>query len=348
MISTAPVDRSEGIFLKEYEIFCKVRDGEVKDNSLLPVLFTFPVERDDLDINNPDEWWRGCPGLGVTQSKEALVAEYEQAKLHGTPEDMSLFLSQRLNIMPVDRQASTSWSVAAIWPTLPVKQLSEVGKLFRPSVAIDAGGSVDFFSVTLSGFLGEDDDAPLYTTTKQYVLRAHYERFRPGLKPVLDRAVAEGELILCSTTVDIEAKICDQIAKWLAGYEGFALVGGDKWGVSGIAERIERYLLRKTDYPYVFQDVKSNASLGAAGNLLESLAHDGRIIHDGSGLMLWNLQNVVKTTDNRGYTRFEKQDEFGTGGERFLKIDGVISLVSSCYLLYEEREFNAEVEDWVC
>ena len=60
LISTAPTDVAAGAYSELLTTARKQRDEGLGDGGrFCPILFEWPHDRDDLDLEDPNEWWRG-------------------------------------------------------------------------------------------------------------------------------------------------------------------------------------------------------------------------------------------------------------------------------------------------
>lgn len=76
MFTTAGFDKNS-VCYEEYTYACKVRDGVIKDDTYLPVIYEAGT---DDDWTNPENWKKANPGLGISPKSEFLDDECARAK----------------------------------------------------------------------------------------------------------------------------------------------------------------------------------------------------------------------------------------------------------------------------
>jgi phage terminase large subunit-like protein len=90
-ITTAGFDKYSACY-KMYSYACDVRDGIIKDDQFLPVIFE--AEEDD-DITDPETWKKANPGLGVSLKEEYMERECKKAQ--SQPSYENIFRRLHLN-----------------------------------------------------------------------------------------------------------------------------------------------------------------------------------------------------------------------------------------------------------
>ena len=232
IITTAPMDIATGLYATTLQEARRVRDGEVDNPNFLAVLFEWPIDREDLDITDPAEWWRGLPSLGATLPLDAIVAEYEEARTAAHSEPMGLFLSQRLGVEPEDRRDVGGLLLQALWPDLP--RSDGLPDSSTPIwTAYDPGGIDDPFAVA---HLWEADGA-MFCYVSQHLTRVGYDRAPANLRQIYDQAISAGELTVHETAAIMDAVIIGQANGMIRGSGGSSFVfGGDLHGRTGFAQ----------------------------------------------------------------------------------------------------------------
>jgi phage terminase large subunit-like protein len=109
-ISTAPVDRSEGIFESTYQKARRVISGEEVDPRFFAWLCQIP---DSLDPEDPANWHWSNPSLGYTVTVERLTTNLHSAR--SDPVALRDFRSQNLNISPDDSAGIDRWLSLKEW-----------------------------------------------------------------------------------------------------------------------------------------------------------------------------------------------------------------------------------------
>ena len=109
-ITTADYYR-ESICNEKYDYARKVRDGIIKDESFLPVIYE--ADKDD-DWTKPKTWAKANPNLGVSISKEYLDRECKRAQESSAYENTF----KRLHLNIITEQA-TRWIQMNKWDNMP-------------------------------------------------------------------------------------------------------------------------------------------------------------------------------------------------------------------------------------
>ena len=321
-ISTSPIDVATGYYTKTLEQAKKQRDLG-GDESLLPLVFTFPLqERPDLDISDSRQWWRSNPSIGHTQSIASIEREFTQAVQSPDPADMSLFMSQRLCIEPDIRKGVGGWVVAEQWSSLPRcgtdMQNMEATK---PTIGIDIGGSDDLAAMVMVYMA----NGRLHVHSRQFCTQQAYDRAHPNARVLYAKAVQSGELSVHPTSSALEVALQMECSKLSATFGSDLWSGGDLYGLAGFAPRF------KGATGLEFKPVRQSFNLLASKNRLEALVSDGAVAHEHLPLLAWNLENL--RIDESGSGLKLRKADAGASGQGSAKIDGVMALLSALELL---------------
>lgn len=333
-ITTAPVDKGEGYYVDWLTRARAVRDGKVVNPRLLPALFEFPVlQRPELDIENPKNWFFGMPSLITepdgpgTMDAEAMQLELQDATqnldITGTG-DYQKVLSQRLGIEAEERQGGGQTLLAEFWD-------GNVVDIFPQSfdsvcVAIDpSAGLADPFAVVMLGKIG----SAYYAKARQWLTHEAYERSNRGLRRIYDQAIKCGELALSDTADDIAAEALQVAQDFGAQGQGWPIFGGDALGLAGFSEKARNAF---GEYKAVPQGWQLMAAFEAAAGA----AHSGALKHAGQPLFSANVKNL--RIDNG---RLRKADASYVGSDKGLeKIDAAMALLSAIHLAENQETVN--------
>ena len=214
LISTAPTDVAAGAYSELLTTARKQRDEGLGDGGrFCPILFEWPHDRDDLDLEDPNEWWRGNPSAvpDGTMALETLIEEYDTAKRTGVPRNVALFLSQRLGIEPNQCRVGTRTPLQEAWEGLP----APADPAHPPSVvAIDPGGQDDPGAVCYA-WRTEDDGVGM--RCQQYLTRQGLDRAGDALRAVYDQAIEAGELLIYDSGGALDDAMAQHILKFQEG-----------------------------------------------------------------------------------------------------------------------------------
>jgi phage terminase large subunit-like protein len=334
-ITTAPADRSVGFYAEWSNEMRAVRDGKREDNTTLPVLYTWPTQREDISIDDRNQWWRGMPSLRMkegdkgTMDAEMLLRELRQAQQDEGGRSLELLLSQRMNIEPAERKVTTktgmkdNWRACALMHGVPrAETVTKAAVAFDPS-----SGSDDCFAVAIARM---DLDGIVSIQCKQFLTAEGMQRVPSSLRSIYDAAARAGELFVFNKYPEMEQAILSAAEEVVA--ECGAVWGGDRFGMAGFAARAEARLGGK------FVDVSQGWKLASSLAEVEALMSGEVFEHEGHPLLSWNVENLV--LDNSGSVpRFKKADA-GLSGQGALKIDGIMATLSAIQLLSQVQSFD--------
>ena len=327
LISTAPTDVAAGAYSELLTTARKQRDEGLGDGGrFCPILFEWPHDRDDLDLQDPNEWWRGNPSAvpDGTMALDTLIEEYDTAKRTGVPRNLALFLSQRLGIEPNQSRVGTRTPLQEAWADL----LAPADPAHPPSVvAIDPGGSDDPGAVCYAWRTADDG---VGMRCQQYLTRQGLDRAGDALRAVYDRAIAAGELLIYDSGGALDDAMTQHILKFQEGLGSSLIVGGDSYGRAGFVPNLSKHLWND------FASVSQGWQLLRAYAALDQLAADKRLYPVKMPLLTANIENLILEDGPRG-RRFAKRDA-AASGQGQLKIDGAMAMVSATELLLEHAK----------
>jgi phage terminase large subunit-like protein len=307
-ISTAPLDRSAGIFEATRAKARRVISGEEID----PHFFAWICETPPgLDPADPANWHWSNPSLGYTLSLERLKASMASAQ--SDPAALRDFRSQNLNISPEETSGEEKWLSLAEWDaaadtTITLEALiAESQSIY---IGCDAGGLDDLSAIAA---LGKTAAGRFLAWSHQWVSRRGYDK-RKSIVPY-DDFIAAGELtVFDGGTGDVSgfAEVVD-----LAAASGkLILIGIDAYGATELGAAF-------ADCGAEVQAVPQGWKLTPAISWIERRLADGNLRHSGSAVMRWNVGNAVVTRQGNAYS-LAKATAVGAG-----KIDGVAALLNA-------------------
>ena len=337
-ISTAPPETSTGTYAEMLDLARKTRDGVAvdPDDAFLPILFEWPHDRTDLDIEDPKEWWRGNPGAvpGGTMTLKSLVSEYEAAKRTGVPRNVALFLSQRLGVEPNQSKVGSRTSLQEYWADLT--EPTDPSAL--PCViSIDPGGTDDPAAVCFAWDEGTTGGVAL--RCKQYITQQGYNRAGDSLRQLYDQAVDANELRVFSSGFEMDEAMMTEIIQFSEAAGSDLVVGGDSFGRAGFVSALQERLWGD------FVAVPQGWQLLRAYSTADQLAADGRLHPVKTPLLSANIQNLILEEGPKG-RRFAKRDAAQSGSGQ-LKIDGAMALLGAIELIMEHRKPKFDVRSMI-
>jgi phage terminase large subunit-like protein len=307
-ISTAPVDRSEGIFESTYQKAKRVIAGEEQDPRFFPWLCEVPAH---LDPEDPANWHWSNPSLGYTVTTERLMAELQSAR--SDPAALRDFRSQNLNVAPEASAGVDRWLSLAEWDAAADETLSLEAVLLESKyvyLGIDAGGLDDLSAVAV---LGKATDGKLLLWTHQWLSQRGYEKRR--------RINAYDEFIACGELTIFDGGAADvagitEVARSAGATGKLSLIGIDSYGATEIAEALH-------DCGGEVQAVPQGWKLTPAISWIDRRLADHTLRHSGSRLLRWNVGNSVLTRKGNALS-ISKETAVGAG-----KIDGVAAMLNA-------------------
>lgn len=279
-ISTAPLDRSEGIFEATMAKARRVIAGEEID----PHFFAWICEMAaGLNPSDPANWHWSNPSLGYTLSLERLKSSFASAQ--SDPAALRDFRSQNLNIAPEESAGEERWLSLAEWDaaadaTITLEALIEEARFVY--IGCDAGGLDDLSAITA---LGKKADGGFLVWSHQWIARRGYEK-RKSVN-AYDDFIAAGEL----TTFDNGAGDIEgfrEVVSLAAESGKLALIGVDAYGATELGVAF-------SDCGAEVQAVPQGWKLTPAVSWVGRRLADGNIRHSAAALMRWNVGNAVVT-----------------------------------------------------
>jgi phage terminase large subunit-like protein len=153
-LSTQSDEPPAGVFRQKLNYARDVRDGVVKDNRFLPVLYEFPPAMvEDKSYRDPKLFYVTNPNLGSSVDREFLEREFRKAERAGE-ESMCGFVAKHLNVEIGLALRSDRWVGADFWESSGIERLELAELLDRSdvvTVGIDGGGLEDMLGFAVIG-----------------------------------------------------------------------------------------------------------------------------------------------------------------------------------------------------
>lgn len=293
----------DGPLMDYYGLGADVLDGVVPGERQFYYLAELD-EGDDLD--NPDNWIKANPNLGVSIQLDDMVEEWERAKL--IPQERSDFITKRLNrFVDSGHQAWLSWDI--IKRNDRVVDWAEMRG--KPCIGgFDLSDSEDFTSACL---LFPLEDGAVAILTHSWIPQAKVDTDNEKI-PYREYA-AEGLL----TIVPGEYVRKEYIYDWFverAGEYQVEMICYDPAKAFGLVETLAAY-------GFTTQVVRQGyLTLGPALDDMKERFLDGNIIFNNDRLFRWYLNNV-KLVEDRNRNRIP------TKVGRYRKIDGFAAALTA-------------------
>ena len=287
-----------------YQYACKVRDGQLKDATFLPVIYEAPK---DADWKLEETWKIANPNYGISVRKEYLAQECEKAI--NTPSYENTFRNLHLNQWT---EQKTRWLKMDDWNRCelsgtPIEEKSQVCLGLDLSITTDLTALCVCKRLPTGGYKAEwryyiaedrakriedQDRVPYSLWTRQGFIKQ-----TPG--KVIDYSFIEADIL----------EICQK-------YDVLH-IGFDPYNARDLTQR-----LITTHGLSCVQLRQGVATLSAPSKELEKWVIEGKIDHGSNPVAAWNVSNCEIIQDSNGNYKLNKENNKGSK-----KIDGVAALV---------------------
>lgn len=294
LITTTQSDeKPAGAFADELKLARQIRDGEFRGRNIrpmLPVLYEFPNEiaQDPVKWQDPANWPMVMPNLGRSIHLDSLLQDWESERTKGN-HAVRVWASQHLNIQIGVGLRSDGWVGAEFWDRQAEEGLTLEALLDRcevVTVGIDGGGLDDLFGLCVVGREKE---------TKRWLVWSHawchsivLERRKSIAAKLLDFQAA-GELTIVADRLDDIAEIAE-IIDGIRERGLLAQVGADPWGIGAFVDAMAEIGVSQENGQLV--GVSQGQAMMNAIKTAERKLVDGTLVHSGSGLMQWCVENL--------------------------------------------------------
>lgn len=306
IITTAGYDR-KSICYEVYKYAKSVRDGKIKDESFLPVIYEADEDDDPFDEKT---WIKANPGYNVTIKKDYLQTEANKAQV--TPSALNTFKRLHLNIWT---RSETAWIPVHTWNACNYGELPDLSGR-ECFIGIDLASIQDLCAMAV--FFPDRRDIKDEFKRHQVVMYYWVTHDKASDRKTKNEAdyftwMDQGFVQITPGNVQDYQKIRQTINEISAKYQ-VKTIGYDTWNSSQFAIDLAG------DGANIKPWTPNNWALwNAPTKKLEELATGGNISHAGNPVLAWNIDNVV-IRYNGEYIRPDK-------GQSKDKIDGVMALI---------------------
>lgn len=326
IITTQSAEEPAGVFKTELNYARSVRDGKIKSENMLVVLYEFP-EKMQLDETkpwlNPKYWHMVTPNLNKSVSQDWLEREFRKATDKGD-EDAQLWLSQHLNIQIGLGLHSDRWAGVDYWmlrsdPDLDLDTIIKTSEV--AVIGIDGGGLDDLLGLAV---LGRHRETKIWQLWIRAWAHDTVLEKRKSIAEKLNDFEDDGDLVICDdATADIEevAEICEKLLSAGLLPEAHA-IGLDPEGVAAIVDELVERGIENEQLASVSQGYKLNSAIKGLPRKLKN----GTFIHCEQPLMTWCVGNAK--TEARGNAQLVTKQASGTA-----KIDPLMATFNAVMLM---------------
>ncbi|AIQ69545.1 terminase large subunit [Paenibacillus graminis] len=294
----------DGPLMDYYDKAADVLDGVIPADHA----FYFMAELDPGDdIENPNNWVKANPNLGVTIKMEDMLKEWEDRK--HIPAERNDFITKRLNIfVKSDEESFLSFEVLKRnKKELDAKQFEGKGCIG----AFDLSDSEDFTSGCLEFPIPESGE--VFTISHSWIPSAKVEQDNEKIP------YKEYEEMGLLTIVPGEYVKKEYIFDWFVEQS-------EKYGIEKIMyDPAKAFGLIESLKAYGFEcEVvrQGHLTLGPAMDDLKELFLDGKVIYNNNRLFRWYINNVKLVEDRN-------RNKIPTKQGRYRKIDGFAAFLNA-------------------
>ena len=311
-----------GVFRQKLLYARQVRDGKIKDNSFLPVLYEFPKAMLDSGAHrDAANAYVTNPNLGLSVDEAFIERGFAQAQLDGE-ESFRGFLAKHLNVEIGLALLSDRWAGADFWERQAVDFCQSLDDLIQRceviDLGIDGGGLDDLLGFAAVG--REKGTRRWLVWTHAWAHPSVLER-RKQEAPRFNDFAKDGHLTLVKRIgEDIEA-VADLAAK-VENAGLLDMIGLDPQGVGAILEALSDAGIPAEKATGISQGWK----LGGAIKTTERKLAEGGLIHGGQPLMAWCCGNA--RVEPRGNAILITKQASGSA-----KIDPLMALFAAVALM---------------
>lgn len=295
-----------------------VRDREIEDETMLPVIYE---AAQDADWTDPEVWHDVNPNMGVTITEEDFAAEVKRAKVSPEYEGTirRLGLNQRTSVV-------TRWISLPEWDacgdTVDLESLR--GK--RAWLGIDLSTTVDLTAVT---FFVEAGDGKYYMGMRCFTPEASARERGKADKVSYDGWARAGWLTLTPGS-RIEYGIVRDAVIEMASMYNVGEIGIDPYNSQLFAEQLREHGLNVVLVPQTMPFMSPPAKE------FERMIGVREIVHDRNPVLRWMLGNAMVHPDANGNIRPMKNISSD-------RIDGVTAGLNALHRLMEHRSSGASM-----
>jgi phage terminase large subunit-like protein len=334
-ISTQSDEAPVGIFAEKLDYARGVRDGRIKDNKFLPVIYEFPESfLKDKKYLDQKYWFVTNPNLGASVDEAYVLHKFKQAQ-EGGDQSMWGFLSKHLNVQIAMSIRAQNWAGSDFWEaaagTVTFDLILEKSDVVV--IGIDGGGLDDLLGLAVLGRDAENGNWLLWTVA--WCNPIALERRKSEASKYRDFE-KDGDLIIVKEIGQDIRQAGDVVRKCEAS--GLLdRIGVDQAGIGAIADEIEAG--DEKGEGAIEHDrivgIPQGWRLNGAIKTLERKVAEKSLIHGGQPLMAWCVGNAK--VEPRGNAISITKQASGTG-----KIDPLMAVFDAVALMAMNPEARGQ------
>ena len=312
MITTAGQIR-ETIFDDMYKYACNVADGNVKDDSFLPILY---------ELDNRDEWlqpfaWeKANPSLGRVKKLDDIIQKVERAK--NSPRDLTGVLCKDFNVIST---VSTAWLT---YEDINNEETFDIND-FRGCYAIGGADLSITTDLTCATILLMNKDGKIFVKQMYFLPRDNFEERVQNEKIPYDAWLREGLLRLCNGNSIVYSDVTAWFLEMVNEYEITpAWIGYDSYSARYWVDEMQNYGFN------MIKVIQGSKTLSLPMQQLGQDLKAKKINYGNNPLLKWCIGNTGIQEDRNGNIVPIK----ATSAK--YRIDGLASLLDAYVILYDK------------
>ena len=311
MITTAGTVR-ECIFDDMYKYACDVADGNIQDESFLPILYELDNKKEWLE---PMAWEKANPGLGTIKKLDDLIGKVERAK--NSPRDLAGVLCKDFNVISTVNTAWLSYEDINNEETFNISD-------FRGSYAIGGADLSITTDLTCATLLLMDRNEKRYVTQMYFLPRDNFEQRVQEEKIPYDKWLEAGQLRLCNGNSINYSDVTAWFLEMVNDYEITpAWIYYDSYSAKYWVQEMEQNGFK------MVRCIQGAKTLSLPMQMLGQDLKAKKINYNNSSLLKWCITNTGIVEDRNGNIVPVKANS------PKYRIDGLASLLDAYVGLYE-------------
>jgi phage terminase large subunit-like protein len=339
-ITTQSEEPPAGIFLSELRYARMVRDGEIEDQSYLPIIYEFPMELqadESRPWENPDIWYQVMPSLGVAVQRGVLEEQFRADKVKGEA-DLRRWASQHLNIEIGVAMHADRWGGAQDWQACADRRLNDLEELIARSevivIGIDCGGRDDLFSLCVLGREKGNGESH----RRRWLAWGHNWLHEDGVKLRQANAARYDDFEKAKelTIVKRLGEDVDQAVAIIRRVYDTGLLASIALDPNRVSTLLDALVSAGIEPPYddqnnFFASIRQGTSLSDPCVAIERKLNAGEFLHAGQAIMAWAVGNAK--CERVANAMIVTKKASGTA-----KIDPFIALLNAGYMMGRNPE----------
>lgn len=297
---------------QHYDYCCQILAGEETNESLFALLYELD---DENEVDDPEQWVKANPNLGVSVDKAALVDTIQKAR--GIPSQWVEMLTKRFNLWC---QGATPWMGTGAWEGCQADHRDEDLKGRECYAGLDLSSTGDITSVCYA-FPGENE---ILLLSRHYLPEAQLQNVANKNRAIYRQWAKSGWIrTMKGDCIDYD-RIRDDILKDSEQFT-IRLIGFDTWNATHLRTQLQGAGLDVEPFPQTYMRFSPIAKSA------EVFVNRQIIRHNGDPVLAWAMGNVVMESDANANIKPNKKKSAN-------KIDPAIAFLMAFGTLQAEHE----------